>query len=151
VSALILGPDGVLPPGEWAIGARVQIRGSDALVLGARPPTDERLDLTTGCLSHACRALLDKVRPTVRQPDNPPYFFPEFGSSQFTLIYDHHTGSGAAAHVEMGVRDHFHIDADGRIQRGADNSMRTLGLAFEGRGMSLRRALALALEAAAGE
>jgi len=95
VSALILGPAGVLPPGEWAYGSFVvpndsPNNGPGYLLPHHRagfgyvaqdghshdpwswPTSALHLDITTGCLSHACRALLHLVAPDVPQPDCAP-------------------------------------------------------------------------------
>ena len=97
---LILGPVGVLPPGEWKKGAAVAgdrsgwwssapdvgpigilVSASDeaACVVGDDDdwtgcPTERLcLDLTTGCLGHGTRALLALVAGTdAEQPDCPP-------------------------------------------------------------------------------
>jgi len=85
---LILGPPGVLPPGEWAVGARcghadygpcvlvVEERGAwffytRASLTGMERTEDRRrlrLDLTTGPLDFGTRALLHLVAPDVGQP-----------------------------------------------------------------------------------
>lgn len=99
MSALILGPPGVLPPGEWAVGARVSMYNDDPIagVIVHRDPADpadialhafERhpkllfghlpalsLDLTTGSLDHGTRALLALVAPDVEQPLTAPGWF----------------------------------------------------------------------------
>ena len=89
MSARVLGPAGVLPPGEWAVGAVVRNHAEGGVVFarcdGGRVAVivDEEartawraeqaaLDLTEGCLSFACRALLHLVAPDVPQPDCAP-------------------------------------------------------------------------------
>ena len=86
----ILGPAGVLPPGEWAVGALVRLhstpgmlvdrglygwhvaipiqRGWRTAVMSARLS----LDLTTGTLDFGTRALLALVAPEVEQPLTAP-------------------------------------------------------------------------------
>ena len=93
----ILGPRGCLPPGEWAVGARVaeiiDNNASDVVLFDTFDPDgltgwehndgsgggsyhyrrgELALDLTEGCLSHSTRALLALVAPDVPQPDCAP-------------------------------------------------------------------------------
>lgn len=92
MSSCILGPRGVLPPGGWAVGARVAFNDGPLLFVFSRhsaPDADPlggdvglvgrdgvwptyaahvALDLTTGPLDFGTRALLSLVAPEVEQP-----------------------------------------------------------------------------------
>lgn len=91
---LILGPAGVLPPGDWAVGARVSRYGRPSVVVAVydnsgpllafdrgwltttreEAATLHRLDLTTGPLDFGTRALLALVAPEVGQPLTAPWW-----------------------------------------------------------------------------
>jgi len=103
MSGLILGPPGVLPPGEWAVGARVVTRSRRGVLTVAPTPrcsacrldggsyaflADESvvsLDLTTGPLDFGTRALLALVAPWEDQPLCAPGWSPAMGGWRLLL------------------------------------------------------------------
>ena len=113
---LILGPPGVLPPGEWTIGARVltdltMSRGAMpcsgvivglyetgevdvTLLSGSTYGADTagfQLDLTTGALDHGTRALLHLACPNDPQPLTAPLW--GFCLGMWWLEVEHEDGS----------------------------------------------------------
>ena len=76
----IIGPAGVLPPGEWAIGARIARRTaggwSGPTVLISHHDRDlASLDLTFHALDFGTRALLAIVSPETSQPPCAPRWY----------------------------------------------------------------------------
>jgi hypothetical protein len=155
MSDLILGPPGVLPPGEWAYGALVvpdseytggpgyllphHMAGSGYVAQDGHhhdpwswPLSLLRLDLTTGCLSHATRALLALVAPEVPQPDCAPVWRWSPSDRGWLLQWREADGCGSFL---------LFWDVAGEISRAVP------GIRDE---PDPRRALALALHAAAG-
>lgn len=149
---LILGPVGALPPGEWAMGARcypgdvvivntyqdgtVDVHDVDDGSVNVRRE-GLSLDITAGCLSHACRAFLAAVAPEARQPDCAPTWRRESG-------HPHPEGWREARFVlACGGRRHVFTSEEPY----APGVYCVRGISAE---TCLRRALERAMEAAAG-
>jgi|DEB0MinimDraft_6_1074348.scaffolds.fasta_scaffold05300_8 hypothetical protein len=167
---LILGPAGVLPPGEWAVGARVSRGGilsavwDNAWVEVNYPHAAEtqndlllelRLDLTTGPLDFGTRALLALLLPAGGGVEQglcaPRWLKTRDGDWLLEINESAQVRFDGGSGYSPGEVDSFYPDGAGSVcvavDGGADLWVFVPGIDDE---PDPRRALALALHAAGG-